>query len=210
MLKSFLTVGFMGISLFASLGTAHTAQCGTVTQVQGDAQLVRKGQTLPAAVGTPIEEGDVLRSPKGARVDFSVNGVAGLSAAEGTEVEVTKAHEDEIKLDLALGELRANIKSLPRAGSFTVETPTAIAAVRGTQFISVVKMNEQNLPDSSFVVRDSKVDVTIKESGKTVQVSEGFAIDVPSIGTPGAGETRPASGGELVKMEGTSLITACA
>lgn len=194
-------------TLFAT--AAQAGQCGAITKTEGEPQLVRAGQTLPAVTGTPIEQGDVLRAPKGSRVDFSVNGIAGLSAAEGAECEVAKASESEMRIDLALGELRANIKKLPHNASFSVETPTAIAAVHGTQFTSVVSMNEQNLPDSSFIVRDSKIDVTVKSSGEKITLDEGLALDVPSIpsGTPGA---RQASGAELVKMEGTSLITACA
>jgi hypothetical protein len=206
-LRISLALAVLGLGLQSTLLAA--GPCGAITKVEGDAQLVRNGQTLPAAVGTPVEQGDTLRAPKGSRVDFSVNGVAGLSAAEGTECQVTRAGAEEMKIDLAIGELRANIKKLPSNASFSVETPTAIAAVRGTQFTSRVTMNEQNLPDSSFIVRDSRVDVTVKSSGEKIALNEGLALDVPSV-PAGAPEARQATGAELVKMEGTSLITACA
>ena len=203
---AFLTV----VALLFFSPPAHAGQCGTITKAAGEPQIVRNGQTLAASVGTPVLEGDIIRAPKGASADFSINGVAGLSAAEGTECEIAKATEDAMKIDLELGELRANIKKLPANSSFSVETPTAIAAVRGTQFTSIVRMNAQNRPDSSFVVRDNVVDVTVKGSRNKIALDQGKALDVPSTLPPGGTQPREATGVELVNMEGASLITACA
>lgn len=205
--KRFLAFGLSAWIVFAS-AAAYAANCGEITQAVGEPQIVRSGRTIPATVGTPLQEGDVIRSPKGSSANFSVNGVAGLSAGEGTECEITSSGEI-MKVTLELGELRANIKKLPAGSAFSVETPTAIAAVRGTQFSSKVTMNARNLPDSSFAVRDSVVDVTVKSSGQKIELQKGFALDVPSIQT-GAPASRQATGTELMGMEGTSLITACA
>ena len=190
--------------------SAFAGQCGAITQVEGEAQIVRNGQSIPAIIGTPVEKGDLIRSPKGSHVDFSMNGVAGLSAAEGAECEISETENGIMKVGLELGELRANIKKLPAGSSFTVETPTAIATVRGTQFISRVVMNDKNLPDSSFAVRDSIVDVTSKKSGEKFSVEQGQAIDVPSAPEGSGPQIRQASGTEIVRMESSSQITACA
>ena len=206
-IKRLRTLGVL-ICAFLFTTAASAEECGSITHVEGDGQIIRSGQSLTVAPDTRIQKGDLIRAPKGSVVEFSMNGVAGLRASDGAECEITGAGAGDMKVDLSLGDLTVNLKKLPPSSSFKVETPTAIATVRGTQFLSRVVMNSNNLPDSSFAVRDSIVDVTAKQSGKTFSVEKGQAIDVPSTPHGNLG-IRSATGGEIVGMEGASRITAC-
>lgn len=201
-------VGFVLLGSCLTVPASAGEECGAVTNVQGAAQIIRNGQAITVAPDTKLQKGDLIRAPKGSSVDFSMNGVAGLRAADGAECEIASADPEDMRIDLALGELTANLKKLKGKSTFKVETPTAIATVRGTQFMSRVTMNLQGLPDASFAVRDSIVDVTAKKSGQTFSVQQGQAIDIPSQPKGGFG-VRQAAGNEIVKMEDSSRITAC-
>ena len=198
---------FLGF-VFAVTSVFAAGECGSVTHVEGNGQVIRNGQTLEVHPDTPLQQGDLIRAPQGSSVEFSMNGVAGLKASNGAECEITKSDSGEMEVQLELGDLTANLKKLPERSSFRVQTPTAVATVRGTQFLSRVVINSNNLPDSSFAVRDSTVIVTEKGSGRTFTVEKGQAIDIPSNPRGELG-IRNASGGEIVGMEGASRISAC-
>ena len=197
------------LALFLACTSAFAAaECGSVTHIEGNGQVIRNGQPLTVLPDTPLQQGDLIRAPGNSSVEFSMNGVAGLKASNGAECEITKADLGEMEVQLELGDLTANLKKLPQRSSFRVQTPTAVATVRGTQFLSRVVLNSNNMPDSSFAVRDSIVDVTDKGSGKTFKVEKGQAIDIPSNPRGELG-IRNASGGEIVGMEDASRISAC-
>ena len=197
------------LALFLACASAFAgAECGSITHIEGDGQVIRNGQPLAISPDTPLQQGDLIRAPGNSSVEFSMNGVAGLKAANGAECEITKADSGEMEVQLELGDLTANLKKLPTTSSFRVQTPTAVATVRGTQFLSRVVINSNNMPDSSFAVRDSIVEVTDKGSGKTFTVEKGQAIDIPSNPRGELG-IRNASGGEIVGMEDASRISAC-
>ena len=199
-----------GLVLLGALRTMPVSaeECGTVTHTEGNGQIIRNGQAIEVLPDTKLEKGDLIRAPQGSVVDFSMNDVAGIRAADGAECEITSSGDGDMKVDLNLGRLTANLKKLPSKSSFKVETPTAIASARGTQFMSQVIINEAGLPDASFAVRENSIDVTSKKTGQTFALNEGQAIDIPSE-PQGGFQVRNAAGGEIVRMEDASNITSC-
>lgn len=119
------------------------SEAGTVAAVAGTLQIQRAGTWQNASIGVPVLVGDHLRTGTSdrAKVVFADDSV--LDLAPDTEVTLDTQifdrpkHRFQSLLRLAKGKIRAWVSDYyrePRA-RYEVETPTAIAGVRGTEFI---------------------------------------------------------------------------
>lgn len=115
---------------------------GSVAASSGEAQIGRGGAFAPAAVGDGVQLGDQLRTGKGQmRVVFRDDSVIDLAEQStltvDTQVFDPGAGAYNSLFKLAAGKARAlvgKVYGTPGA-SFEVETPTAVAGVRGTTFL---------------------------------------------------------------------------
>ncbi|MCG3175285.1 MAG: hypothetical protein MOGMAGMI_00209 [Candidatus Omnitrophica bacterium] len=201
-LLGIVCTGLMAVS-------AASAQDGqiVVTRMEGAAMIVRDGQQLPAAVGMPCSESDTLLTPDGCTLDVSVNGKAGCRVLPGTEVGLTSAGAD-MKLSVAKGNVILNLDKLNEGSTFQIETPTAIASVRGTQFWGRVDTAATGDPVTTFAVREGAVEVLVKSAGQSFRLEQGQALDIPLSGA--LPSVRPALAGELQAMEQASSIATAA
>lgn len=119
------------------------SEVGTVAAVVGVLQIQRAAAWQNGGVGAPIFAGDRLRTgaSDSAKVVFRDDSV--LDVAPNTELTVdkqtfdTSARRFDTLLRMVKGKVRAWVSEYyrqPRA-RYEVETPTAIAGVRGTEFI---------------------------------------------------------------------------
>ena len=108
-----------------------------ITMVQGQVTVFARGggEGVPAEEGTPLEEGDTVRtgSDGSAEVALSTNSVIDLSP--DSVVTLSNLKPKQTLLDLDLGTLVAKLRWKGSPGwRLDVRTPTAVAAVRGTEF----------------------------------------------------------------------------
>jgi hypothetical protein len=175
-----------------------------ITKTQGDVSLIREGSTLPAKEGTALKAGDTLKTAAGSNVDFSMNALAGCRVLPDSEVLVKDPKKNTMLVKLGSGKAVFNLEKLPQESSFRVETPTAIASVRGTQFLGSVSEN-----GSTFAVRDDTIEVFQLSDGepvgKSVTIEAGFSCDITGSGF----DTRAASGAELTSMEQVASVKTC-
>jgi hypothetical protein len=109
-----------------------------------------RGEFSALAAGDMIKTGDVIRSGTGSTAEFKWADGTRWKIMPGTEITVAKSTHNAIKkadqsqLKLSSGKVFIRIvQSLKPASQFQVETPTAVAAVRGTIF-SVEYKNGQS------------------------------------------------------------------
>lgn len=133
----------LAVLLFASGASMALAEdVGSVASVRGDAQIGRGGALTAAAVGSPVQLGDELRTGDGQmRVVFRDDSVIDLTERSTLTVDTQVFDPASSKYTslfrLAAGKARAlvsNIYGTPGA-SYEIQTPTAVAGVRGTQFL---------------------------------------------------------------------------
>ena len=138
-----LLCAIIAILMLAAQAQAQS-EVGTVAAVQGTFEVQRGGSWQGATIGMPVFGGDHLRTgPSGrGKVVFQDDSV--LDLAPNTEVVVEKqvfdppAHRFQSLIRLIKGRVRAWVSEYyrePRA-RYEVETPTAVAGVRGTEFIA--------------------------------------------------------------------------
>ncbi len=100
-----------------------------------------RGDFTALAVNAPIKTGDVIRSGADGTAEFKWLDGTRLKVTPNTQLSVKKAvhnmmkKADQTEFQLTAGKVFIRImKALTPASKFAVETPTAVAAVRGTIF----------------------------------------------------------------------------
>jgi hypothetical protein len=203
------------IFALATAGLAAEASAeGTVVvrTVKGNARVVRNGQETPLTPDARLHDGDVIRTGEGETLDFAMNAVAGARVLPDSECEIEKSSEEDMVVRLQTGKVMTNLKKLKRNSSFRVATPTAIATVRGTQFLSQAQSVGEDGVKSTFSVRDDAVQVQRLENGNPIGdpviVEAGFSCDV-FLNEVRELAPRPATGAEIAVMEQASVVKSC-
>ena len=150
-----------------------------ISNLEGTGQILRGGQVLPAQTGMACQKNDVLKTGGDCRLDFSMNGLAGCRILASSECAIQNADAGSMHLKVGSGNVVLNLKKLPAGAEFKVETPTAVASVRGTQFWGRVEGAAGENPITTFAVRDGSVIVTPKGPWKTFVLEKGQALDIP-------------------------------
>jgi len=129
-----------------------------VTLVCGAAEVVRAADSSVMAARPDLElfAGDVVRTKVDGKVEIKFGEGALLRLAENTEVKLNQTPEKSGVMVLA-GKLWAHIKRLFGRSRFEVETPAAVAGVRGTTLRATVLADH---PDQAiFAVDEGEIEV---------------------------------------------------
>jgi len=171
-------------ALLAAVASAEE-RVGTVAGVEGRAEVLHPGagEWLPLAEGDPVLLGDELRTQADGKLRLVLREDSVLTLAPGSHLAVSEqllAPTAVSRFQLLLGTVKALVTerySEPRA-RFEVETPTAIAGVRGTSFIAAYDPAE----DETLVVgleHVTRVRARLEgDVGDEVEVGPGMATRV--------------------------------
>lgn len=131
-----------GLLVLMCATAAVAEDVGSVAAVQGEAQIGRGGAFTAAAVGAPVQLGDELRTGAGQmRVVFRDDSVIDLaeksSLTVDTQVFDPGGSRFNSLLRLLHGKARALVSKVygTPGASYEIQTPTAVAGVRGTAFL---------------------------------------------------------------------------
>lgn len=116
-------------------------EVGAVAAMEPPAEIGRAGNWFAANLGTPIQRSDALRTGPGGRLRIVFEDDSVISLAESSELVVDEGVYDggsrvRSVMDLVRGKVRALVSEYG-GGAFELGTPTAVAGVRGTDFVAV-------------------------------------------------------------------------
>ncbi len=167
------------LALLVGMPTGAFAR-NVVTSVTGQPVLERKGEAQVLEEGMEIFKGDKIKTVENSQVDVSLNGGSGVRMLASSEALIKDTDPDNTELELELGNVIVDVrKKLQQGRKFQVETPTAVLAVRGTQFWGQVS-NPGEAPKTVFAVREGTLDITCKASSRVFKVEAGKALELPS------------------------------
>jgi FecR protein len=182
-----LTVGVVAAVLLFMVGPATAKEFATLHPIEGEVDVQRggDGQFRPGSEGATLREGDVVRTGPDGRAEIEYFDGSLTRLDQGTtfvlkelasipDVPGSKLIEGE----QATGRTFQRIVELTDSESrFDVETPTATASVRGTQYVLTVHPDGSTelwvLPDD--VPGTSSV-VLVLADGTEIEVQEGEGI----------------------------------
>jgi hypothetical protein len=138
-----------------SAGAAEAFRCEVLALEGGAKVITASGGSSALREGDLLAEGDSIEVAEDGSVDLAYDrdwrNVVRLEG--GSKVRV--ASVSPAKLDLTNGAVFAKLKELPKSSSFEITTPTAVAAVRGTEYRTVVRDGETEVfnfsPSKVFV-----------------------------------------------------------
>ncbi len=161
-------------------------QPAKATTVSGTVQLIsgNTGRKIPLSEDTLIRVGDEI---------LSASGTATIELADGSEVRISpnsrlifnrltqygKAGMVDTRLRLNHGEIHTRVKPVMEGGArFEIETPSAVAAVRGTAFAL-----QASAKGTSLQVTEGEVD--FGAPGKTRRIPAGFGASLSTNSNSG-------------------------
>lgn len=181
-----------------------------VSSFTGNPQILRNGETIPVSARMLLYSGDIVKTPTPeSRVDLSVSGLAGCRVLPSSEFTIVNGNWSNMRMKIVSGNAILNLAKLPKDSSFELETPTAIAAVRGTQFWGRVDAQNPGNPVTTFAVREGTVEIFAKTAGKLFNLEKGQALDIPADASV-IPLIRPALDAEMQAMAQASSISTSA
>jgi hypothetical protein len=175
MKKTHLTIlALLVPALIFGCGSRENTASVVVLSV-GDVQVKNPGKEFaPARAARVILKGDIIKTGPRSHVTIQVGDLGMVQIAPESTVEATSLLESlDGALYLSKGTVSSRIERLGKWRGYSVKTPTAIAAVRGTVF-SVSYAGAA----STVGVSRGRVRVTETSSGKAELVEKGKAADV--------------------------------
>jgi hypothetical protein len=181
-----LLAAALALGIVATAAAAEPA-VGAVTGVKGAVFRERPGGGRgPLALGDPVFVADVIVTESASKARIQLNSGSIISVGESSRVGIAAYQSTEnryaTRVSPAAGALRVFVDRVLPGGSFEVETETAVAAVRGTDFIV------DATPEKSAV---ASLDGTVAVRGigphagdEVVLSRSGDGTDVPRGGAP--------------------------
>ena len=164
--------------LLSSPGTEMegVARMATLDRAVGVVGLLPPGSDtwLPASAGERVEAGSRIRTGPGsaaALVFFDGSAIEMEAETEIAVIEMSSPQGNDrvILLEQALGQTYNRVQRSPKHESrFEIETPTALVAVRGTEFSTAVEMDGT----THVAVTEGTVEVTAQEMTVVVLVGQ--------------------------------------
>ncbi len=190
-----LSIAFV-FGVWPQLAAAQAkSEVATVAAVVGGAEMRRAGggEWQLLVVGSSLFVGDRVRTrpSSGVKLVFQDDSVVDIGPA--SELAITRQvfdpakHDFRSTLSLIVGKIRASVSeyySAPRA-SYEVETPTAVAGVRGTDFV-VLYDDQAEYSDIVGVAGDVRVGGRLGVVGGAVDVGPHMASRVQKGRFPSA------------------------
>lgn len=104
-----------------------------ITILKGTVQVIKDGNTLPAKVNMILQKNDEIKTAKGT-VDLKIAGLGVFKLKKYTHLKLIElAKKNHLKLKN--GKILLALDKLKKDTTFNVETPTAVAGIRGTSFL---------------------------------------------------------------------------
>lgn len=150
---------------------APGAASGRVVKLQGHPKLFSNQKERPVAVNAEVVEGDVITTGAGESLVVKFSTGDALFIGPLSKVTVTMPGKNQVRVKHDKGFVWAKARKLSGDRRFEVQTPTAVAGVRGTAFSSIVESDDR----AWFCVCDGDVDVA--SGGRSVTASRGEVVN---------------------------------
>ncbi len=190
--------------------------------IGGDVYVLKAGTETweKAEVGTTLQPGDIVKSAKGSHAEVTFFDGSTIELEQSTELAMSELGIDDngsttIRLVQSLGKTISRVKKLTDPASrYEVETPAAIAAVRGSVMVVTVE------DDGTTTVANVSGDIRVIVDGEEYIIHEGMKRTIipgqkpgpevpinPPPGNGGNGGGGGGGGGGYVAAQGKMEVT---
>ena len=218
----FTALGFV----FSAYASQASASCGTFEVAKGDVKVTAAGKESAAATGSKICSGDTVTACKDSRAKIKMEDGNELNISPDSKIVIetyqydASANKKKVLLNVLKGKVRATTKTENmyndkakdgQANAFQVRTKSAVAGVRGTDFLTGY---DQKSNTTTIVTFRGKVEVGMPGPGglslKTVQVAVGQKTEITGGQAPAIPKMLPAADLNKINVESISPPPAAA
>lgn len=155
---------FLSAVLFCGKNTESPSSAQTVkaavTYITGEVFREKAGARQKLEVGTMLEQQDIVITGSGSSIDMMVKGIGILKLGADSRMEIgslvaSREGSGSVEVKLHRGELGSFVNREDARSNYTIVTPTAIAGVRGTSFLTTV----ERLPEGTTRAPEVKIAV---------------------------------------------------
>lgn len=168
-----LTILTIALSILAIAGFSAKKGLvkGKVAFAKGDSKLIRMGQSIKLSAGTNVLENDTITTSKNGMVvvKFVTGHKLKIKPNSTVSMNLIKNKKNRTGIHVHNGGVVAKVKKLGRKG-FNVDTPSAVAGVRGTTFY-VESSKKTGL--NRIAVNSGEVVVSANNSKQSVGANKG-------------------------------------
>ncbi|TGL99107.1 iron dicitrate transport regulator FecR [Leptospira barantonii] len=164
-----------------------------VTFLKGKASVIETGKDLSPLAN--VTEKQSVKTDSDAVLDLTSK-LGSFRLLGGSTATLATLNAESASFQVSEGNVLIKAGKLAKGQSLLVDTPTVVAAVRGTQFWGRVNGKDES---GTFAVREGAVEITRKSDNVRVLIEAGQALDLK----PGEKDLKPrtAAKEELAAME---------
>ncbi len=180
-----------------------------VSHVSGDVLMERGGQQSPIATGQELQALDFLVTGESSSVDLAVTGYGVVKIGSGTRVQVQSLTKStggsEARLRLERGNVASFINRQDKNDRFSIESPTAIAGVRGTSFLMSVDDSRKD-PRVKVAVLSGAVAVQLPGQSDEVILEQNSQMTIDGFNRINRDMVRPLSDDSLKAIKSLAVF----
>lgn len=123
--------------------------------IKGNSVIKRNGEEKSIQVNDSLQIKDVIITKENSSVDIILKNKGIIRIGENTQIELQTLSEENIEINQNSGTVITHLKKLKENEGYSIITPTSVAAVRGTSFITNV--NEQK--NTNIALISGKIEI---------------------------------------------------
>lgn len=126
----------------------------TIIKLAGKVEVrIGEGSWAPASEGMKLTHNDSIRTGPDSWADLRVGMVGGVKIKENSEIKLSELSSnpdgsENIILYMTIGEMLVDVRGIQKGSDFQVQTPTTVAAVRGTIYNVKVEGEKTELKEA--------------------------------------------------------------
>ena len=174
LIVSSVIFGFLGWKYVKKQFLSSPPTAPTVTTLEIDTGTVSRNGS-PAKTGDTLNSGDKIHTDKNSAATLTFPDNSVLRLDENTDITVSQASSLKISIFQSLGRTWSRVvKLVDSNNAYEIETPTAVATVRGTAFATNVNLDLSTNIDAD----DDIVDVSTSDRKNRLSIEAGFGADL--------------------------------
>jgi hypothetical protein len=159
---------------------AFAANVALLSAAKGKVDLTRAAKVAKVKLGDYLQNNDEIRTGGESFAAYKyVDGSTNIKVFSNSVVKVSATSSGKTlvkKATITKGSVFSSIK--PNSGTYSMQTPTTVASVKGTGFLTKITKDKQSM----FVVTEGEVTLKILNESQTVSVNAGKTAIVEADG----------------------------
>ena len=189
--------------------TAVPTLNAAVTFVQGQVHVEREGKISPLSADMVLNQADTIVTGKASAADLLIQGAGAVKLGENTRIRLlnlARGAANRVEVAVDQGQMASFVQKRRKEDSFHVVTPTAIAGVRGTVFLTaVVPASKNRKTRVKISVFSGSVGMRIPGQGDEVILDRNSQLEVEGMQKLSQGLVKPLSPEALKEMKKLTL-----